>query len=386
MTFSVHLLNYLGIKGDNMYKRYHTRKVKVGKIEIGGGAPVSIQSMCNVPTSEVQAVLKQTQVLANAGCDITRCAIPDQAALKALPEILSQTPIPVVADIHFDYKLALGAIAAGIHAVRINPGNIGSADRVRKVAEAAGEAGIPIRVGANSGSLPKGLYESKLASGLSPEDAMAESLAEAALDQAALLEQFGFHDIVVSLKSSSPSATVLAGRAFAERSDLPQHIGVTEAGIPAHGIVKSAVGIGTLLMEGIGDTMRVSLTSDPIQEIRTAIAILEACGLREAEPELVSCPTCGRTKINLEAIAAEINDFINDLKAQGTKINLKKIAVMGCIVNGPGEASHADIGLAGGEGKAAVFAKGKVIATRSEREAVEFLKNEIQKNTLYYKQ
>ena len=369
-----------------MYKRYHTRKVKVGKIEIGGGAPVSIQSMCNVPTSEVQAVLKQTQVLANAGCDITRCAIPDQAALKALPEILSQTPIPVVADIHFDYKLALGAIAAGIHAVRINPGNIGSADRVRKVAEAAGEAGIPIRVGANSGSLPKGLYESKLASGLSPEDAMAESLAEAALDQAALLEQFGFHDIVVSLKSSSPSATVLAGRAFAERSDLPQHIGVTEAGIPAHGIVKSAVGIGTLLMEGIGDTMRVSLTSDPIQEIRTAIAILEACGLREAEPELVSCPTCGRTKINLEAIAAEINDFINDLKAQGTKINLKKIAVMGCIVNGPGEASHADIGLAGGEGKAAVFAKGKVIATRSEREAVEFLKNEIQKNTLYYKQ
>ena len=362
-----------------MYKRIQTRKVRVGNIEIGGGAPVSIQSMCNVPTSDVSAVLAQIQVLANAGCEITRCAIPDQAAVEALPEILAKTPIPIVADIHFDYKLALGAIAAGIHAVRINPGNIGSSDRVQKVAEAAGNAGIPIRVGANSGSLPKGLYESKLSAGLAPEDAMAQSLAEAALGQAAMLEQFGFKDIVVSLKSSSPSATVQACRAFAQRSDLPQHIGVTEAGIPAHGIIKSAVGIGTLLMEGIGDTMRVSLTSDPIQEIRTAVSILEACGLRKAEPELVSCPTCGRTKIDLEGIATEINDFIDSLKAEGKRIDLQKVAVMGCIVNGPGEASHADIGLAGGDGKAAVFAKGTVIATLPEREAVEFLKNEIRK-------
>ena len=365
-----------------MSKRVNTRKVRVGNVEIGGGAPVSIQSMCNVPTSDVRAVLSQIKILANAGCEITRCAIPDQAAIEALPEILASTPIPIVADIHFDYKLALGAIAAGIHAVRINPGNIGSSDRVQKVAEAAGEAGIPIRVGANSGSLPKGLYESKLASGLSPKDAMAQSLAEAALVQAAMLEQFGFKDIVVSLKSSSPSATVLACRAFAERSDLPQHIGITEAGIPAHGIIKSAVGIGTLLMEGIGDTMRVSLTSDPVQEIRTAVSILEACGLRQAELELVSCPTCGRTKINLEAMATEISDFIQSLKDQGKKINLSKIAVMGCIVNGPGEASHADIGLAGGDGKAAVFAKGNIIATLPEQEALEFLKKEILKKTI----
>ena len=368
-----------------MIQKILTRKVKVGNIEIGGGAPVSIQSMCNVPTSDAAAVLAQTRMLANAGCQITRCAIPDQAALDALPEILANTPIPVVADIHFDYKLALGAIAAGIHAIRINPGNIGSSDRVQKVAEAAGEAGIPIRVGANSGSLPKGLYESKLSAGLTPEDAMAEALAEAALGQAAMLEQFGFRDIVVSLKSSSPFATVLACKAFAQRSDLPQHIGVTEAGIPAHGIIKSAVGIGTLLMEGIGDTMRVSLTSDPILEIQTAISILEACGRRKAEPELVSCPTCGRTKIDLEAIATEINDFINALKAQGKKINLRKVAVMGCIVNGPGEASHADIGLAGGDGKAAIFAKGNVIATLPEREAMEFLKKEIEKNAIFSK-
>lgn len=365
-----------------MIKRIQTRKVKVGNIEIGGGTPVSIQSMCNIPTSDVTAVLAQIKVLANAGCEITRCAVPDQEAVKALPEILAVSPIPIVADIHFDYKLALGAIEAGIHAVRINPGNIGSSDRVQKVAEAAGEAGIPIRVGANSGSLPKGLYESKLNSGLAPEDAMAESLAEAALAQAAMLEQFGFRDIVVSLKSSSPFATVLACRAFAERSDLPQHIGITEAGIPAHGIIKSSVGIGTLLMEGIGDTMRVSLTSDPVQEIRTAISILEACGLRKAKPEMVSCPTCGRTKIDLEGIASEISDFIDSIKSSGRKIDLDKVAVMGCIVNGPGEASHADIGLAGGDGKAAVFARGNVIATLPEREAVAFLKDEIRKKII----
>ena len=360
-----------------MLKRYPTRQVQAGTVKIGGGAPVSIQSMCNVPTSNPDAVLKQIRELANAGCEITRCAIPDQAALDALPEILERTPIPVVADIHFDYKLALGAISAGIHAVRINPGNIGSGDRVRKVAEVAGNAGIPIRVGANSGSLPKGLYESYLQKGLSADDAMSESLVDAALGQASMLEQFGFHDIVVSLKSSSPSATVRACRAFAERSDLPQHIGVTEAGIPAHGVIKSAVGIGTLLMEGIGDTMRVSLTSDPVQEIKTALAILEACGLRTAQPEIIACPTCGRTRINLEAIASEISGFIDAIRADGKRIDLSKVAVMGCVVNGPGEASHADLGLAGGDGKAVVFAKGTVIATLPEREAVEFLKNEI---------
>jgi len=362
-----------------MTTREGTRRVLVGKVPVGGGAAVSIQSMCNVPTSDAAAVLSQIGRLASAGCQIIRCAVPDKAALDALPAILEGSRIPVVADIHFDYRLALGAIAAGVHAVRINPGNIGSAEGVRKVAEAAGAAGIPIRVGANSGSLPKGLYETKLQQGRSPADAMAESLAEAALLQAEMLERFGFRDIAVSLKSSSPFATVKACRAFSERSDLPQHIGVTEAGIPEHGIIKSAVGIGTLLMEGIGDTIRVSLTSDPVEEVRAGLRILEACGLRSAEPELVSCPTCGRTKIDLESIAREISDFLDSLKSEGKKIRLSRIAVMGCIVNGPGEASHADIGLAGGDGKAAVFRKGVVIASLPEREAVEFLKSEIRK-------
>lgn len=363
-----------------MKYKTQTRKIHVGKVAVGGDAPVSVQSMCNVSTADAEAVLAQIRRLYAAGCQITRCAIPDQAALDALPRILAETPIPIVADIHFDHRLALGAIAAGIHAVRINPGNIGSAEGVRKVAEAAGNAGIPIRVGANSGSLPKGLFERKCSEGYLPEDAMAESLAEAALEQASMLEQFGFRQIVVSLKSSSPSATVRACRLFAERSDYPQHIGVTEAGIPEYGMIKSAVGIGTLLMEGIGDTLRVSLTSDPVQEIHAGIAILEACGLRRPQLELISCPTCGRTKINLEAIAAEIGSFLEELKLSRKKINISKVAVMGCIVNGPGEASHADIGLAGGDGKAAIFRKGQVIATLPEREAVEFLKGEILKS------
>lgn len=363
-----------------MQQKYPTRQIKVGNVLIGGTAPVSIQSMCNIPVTEIHPVLEQIRKLAEAGCQITRCAVPDQAAVDALPEILAKSPIPIVADIHFDHRLALGAIAAGVHAVRINPGNIGSPDGVKKVAEAAGKAGIPIRVGANSGSLPKGLYESKISVGMPPGNAMAEALADAALEQAAMLERFGFKDIAVSLKSSSPLATVLACRAFTRRSDLPQHIGVTEAGIPEHGIIKSAVGIGTLLMEGIGNTIRVSLTSDPVLEVKTAIRILESCGLRNPEPELIACPTCGRTKINLEKIAAEICDFLDTLKAAGKKIELSKIAVMGCIVNGPGEASHADIGLAGGDGKAAIFRKGEIIAALPEPEAVEFLKQEILKH------
>ena len=360
-----------------MMKRHQTRMIRVGSVAVGGNSPVSVQSMCNVPTSDVEAVLAQIRKLYTAGCQITRCAIPDQAALDALPRILAETPIPIVADIHFDHKLALGAISAGIHAVRINPGNIGSPEGVRKVAEAAGNAGIPLRVGANSGSLPKGLYEEKCASGLSAEDAMAESLVQAALEQAAMLEQFGFRDIAVSLKSSSPFATVMACRLLAERSDYPQHIGVTEAGIPEHGMIKSAVGIGTLLMEGIGDTLRVSLTADPVQEVRAGIAILEACGLRKPQMELVSCPTCGRTKIDLEGIASEIGAFLETLKQSGKQYGISKVAVMGCIVNGPGEASHADIGLAGGDGKTAIFRKGTVIATLPEQEAVAFLKQEI---------
>ena len=241
-----------------------TRRINVGSVAIGGGAPVSLQSMTNTRTSDAPATLAQIRELAHAGCDIVRCAVPDEDALRALPEILDGTPVPVIADIHFDYRLALGAVKAGIHGIRINPGNIGSADRVRAVAEAAGEAGVPIRVGANSGSLPHGLYDSKLAAGLAPRDAMAQALAEAALGQVKLLEQYGFRQIKVSLKSSSAVSTVDACRRFAEMSDIPLHIGITEAGVPATGLIKSAVGIGALLLEGIGETMRVSLTADPV--------------------------------------------------------------------------------------------------------------------------
>ena len=359
-----------------------TRKINVGSVAIGGGAPVSLQSMTNTCTADSAATLAQIRLLASSGCDIIRCAVPDEAALRALPEILAGSPIPVIADIHFDYRLALGAIKAGIHGIRINPGNIGSPDRVRAVAEAAGEAGIPIRVGANSGSLPKGLYDSKLASGLAPRDAMAQALAEAALEQVTLLEQYGFRQIKVSLKSSSVVSTVDACRRFAEISDIPLHIGITEAGIPAYGIIKSAVGIGALLMEGIGETMRVSLTADPVEEIRAGLRILEAAGLRRAEPEIVSCPTCGRTRIDLTRLATEVYDHVERLKQSGKRINLRKIAVMGCVVNGPGEAHDADIGLAGGDGKAVLFRSGTVIATLPEQEALEQLKNEIGKHAV----
>lgn len=359
-----------------------TRKINVGPVAIGGGAPVSLQSMTNTCTADPVATLAQIRELANAGCDIVRCAVPDGAALHTLPEILAGSPIPVIADIHFDYRLALGAIKAGVHGIRINPGNIGSPDRVRAVAEAAGEAGIPIRAGANSGSLPKGLYDSKLASGLAPRDAMAQALAEAALEQVKLLERYGFRQIKVSLKSSSVVSTVDACRRFAEISDIPLHIGITEAGIPASGIIKSAVGIGALLMEGIGETMRVSLTADPVEEIRAGLLILEAAGLHRAEPEIVSCPTCGRTRINLTRLATEVYDHVEHLKRSGKRINLRKIAVMGCVVNGPGEAHDADIGLAGGDGKAVLFRSGTVIATLPEQEALEQLKNEISKHAV----
>lgn len=360
-----------------MFQPRKTRRIDVGGVAVGGGAPVSLQSMTNTNTADAAATLAQIHRTASAGCDIIRCAIPDEAAVAALPEILSGSPIPVIGDIHFDYRLALGAIRAGIHGIRINPGNIGSAERVRAVAEAAGTAGIPIRVGANSGSLPKGLLERKLSSGLDHGEAMAQALAEAALEQVKLLEQYGFTQVKVSLKSSSVTSTVAACRYFAEISDIPLHIGITEAGPPSIGIVKSAVGIGALLMEGIGETVRVSLTADPVQEILAGLAILEAAGLRKAEPEIVSCPTCGRTRIDLEGLAVQVYDFVTSLKASGKRIGLKKIAVMGCVVNGPGEASDADLGLAGGDGKAVIFKNGKVIHTLPEKDALEFLKKEI---------
>ena len=359
--------------------RKPSKQIRVGNVLIGGGAPVVIQSMTNTDTRDAAATLAQIRELASVGCEVVRVTVPDEAAVAALPEILEGSPTPVIADIHFDYRLALGAIRAGIHAVRLNPGNIGSADRVKAVAEAAGEAGIPIRVGANSGSLPKGLLEARLAAGLSREDALADALVEAALEQVRLLEQYSFTNLKVSLKASSVPVTVKAYRKFAERSDCPLHLGVTEAGTAFRGTVKSAVGIGALLLDGIGDTIRVSLSAPPVEEIRSAIAILEAAGLREAAPELVSCPTCGRTTWDLIGMAGRVERFIAEVKSSGRKIRLRKVAVMGCAVNGPGEAADADIGIAGGsrQEELLVFKYGKPFRRLPEEEAFALLKQMI---------
>ena len=359
--------------------RRTSKQIKVGPVAIGGGAPVVIQSMTNTDTGNAAATLAQIRELADAGCEIVRVTVPDETAADALPEILAGSPVPVIADIHFDYRLAIRSIEAGIHAIRLNPGNIGSAERVKAVAEAAGEAGVPIRVGANSGSLPKGLMQSKLDAGLSHDDALAESLVEAAMEQVKLLEQYSFTDLKVSLKASSVPVTVKAYRMFADRSDHPLHLGVTEAGTAFRGAIKSAVGIGSLLLDGIGDTIRVSLSAPPVEEIRAALAILEAAGLRDASPELVSCPTCGRTNWNLIAMAERVERFIAGIKSSGKNIALRKVAVMGCAVNGPGEASDADLGIAGGNraGELLVFKHGKPLQLLPEEEAFDWLKKEI---------
>ncbi len=351
--------------------RRQTRKILIGSVPVGGGAPVSVQSMCNTDTRDVETTLAQIRTLANAGCEIIRVAVPDKHAACALKDIVSGSPLPVVADIHFDHRLALEAIASGVAAVRLNPGNLSGEDAVRRVAEAAGNAGIPIRVGANAGSVQADLLTY----------GVAEALTRSALGQCAMLEKYGFSNIKVSLKSSSVQSTVEACRFFSERSDYPLHIGITEAGTPGRGIVKSSVGIGALLLAGIGDTLRVSLTADPVEEVRTGIRILESCGLRTAEPEIVSCPTCGRTEIDLIGLAEQVEDLISGIKSSGKKIRLRKIAVMGCVVNGPGEARDADIGLAGGRGKVAVFRHGEVAGTFSPEDGFAFLRDEILKHT-----
>ncbi len=357
--------------------RERSRRVNVGSVAVGGGAPVSIQSMTNVDTRDVAASLAQIRALTGAGCQIVRLAVPDLRAAEALKDIVSASPAPLVADIHFDHRLALASIKAGVHAIRINPGNIGSSEKVRELAEAAGEAGVCIRVGSNSGSLPKGLFEAKLARGLSHDAALAEALVDASLEQAKLLESYSFRAIKVSLKASSVVATVAACRRFVELSDYPLHLGVTEAGGAWRGAIKSAVGIGTLLLEGIGDTIRVSLTADPLEEVKAAIAILEAAGLRKPCPEIVSCPTCGRTEVDLIGMAARVEALVERLKASGKKIGLAKIAVMGCCVNGPGEASDADLGIAGGKGNFMLFEKGRRLATLPESEAFAELERRI---------
>ncbi len=341
-------------------------QVKAGNVLIGGGAPVSVQSMLNVPSTDIEGSVAQAKRLEEAGCQIIRAAIPDMEAVKLIPAVKQAVCIPLVADIHFNYKLALEACAAGVDKIRINPGNIGSDDRVKAVADACRQRGIPIRIGVNSGSLEKEI----LAKYGHPTP---QALCDSALYHASLLEKFDFYDIVLSMKSSTVSTMIKAYELAADRCDYPLHLGVTEAGTERMGIIKSAAGIGSLLMHGIGDTIRVSLTADPVREIYAADDILRALDLKQGGVQFVSCPTCGRTRIDLVKIANEVEE-----RLRGCEKNIK-VAVMGCVVNGPGEAREADIGIAGGDGCGLVFKKGEVIAKVDEDKLVDALMEEIEK-------
>ena len=347
-----------------MAYRDNTKVIHIGDRVIGGGNPILIQSMTNTKTEDIQATVQQIRALTEAGCEIVRCAVPTMEAAEALREIRRQITIPLVADIHFDYRLALKAIESGVDKVRINPGNIGSRERVCAVADAARERGIPIRIGVNSGSREKPLLEKY-------GGVTAEALVESALSQAAVLEEMQFTDIVISIKASDVPLCVEAYELLSQRTDYPLHIGITEAGTPYDGTVKSAVGLGILLHEGIGDTLRVSLTGDPVEEIRAGKAILKAVGLRRGGVEVVSCPTCGRTQIDLITLAEQVTEMVRDMP-----LNLK-VAVMGCVVNGPGEAREADIGIAGGIGEGLLIRHGEVIRKVPEDQLLEALREEL---------
>lgn len=349
-----------------MAERRKTRQLNVGGVLIGGDAPIAVQSMTNTHTDDAEATLAQIRKLAAAGCDIIRCAVPDMAAAEGLKTICKESPIPVIADIHFDYKLALAAIAAGVDGLRLNPGNIGSTEKVRAVVEAAKERNIPIRIGVNAGSLPKDLLEKY-------GHPTAEALVEAAWRHIHILEDRDYRNIKVSLKAHDVPLTIAAYRLLASQCDYPLHVGITEAGTVNSGIIKSAVGIGALLAEGIGDTIRVSLTGDPVNEVKVAYDILKALGLREYGPTLISCPTCGRTRINLEKLALEVERRLADITEPIT------VAVMGCVVNGPGEAREADVGLAGGIGEGLIFRKGVILRKVPENQLVDELFIEIEK-------
>lgn len=343
--------------------RKNTREIKIGNVKVGAGAPVSVQSMTNTKTSDVSATVDQIKRLEKVGCEIIRVAIPDEAAANAIREIKKQIKIPIIADIHFRHDLAIASMESGADAIRINPGNIGSRDRVLAVVEAAKKKNIPIRIGVNSGSVEKSILEKF---GHPTPAAMVES----ALTHVRLLEEMNFFDIKISVKASSVVDTISAYRLLSDKVDYPLHLGVTEAGTLLAGAIKSAIGIGTLLAEGIGDTIRVSLTSDVTNEVRAGYEILSNLGLRERMyPEVISCPTCGRLGINLETLVAKVEDHLD-----GVRVPLK-IAVMGCIVNGPGEAKEADLGVAGGDGRGVIFRKGEVVMTCAEAEIErEFLK------------
>ena len=346
--------------------RDNTKMVKIGNCVIGGGNKIAIQSMTNTRTENVKETVKQILALEEAGCDIVRCTVPTQEAADAIREIKRYIHIPLVADIHFDYKLALAAIEAGISGLRLNPGNIGGEDKVRAVVEAVKPLNIPIRIGVNAGSLPKDLLEKY-------GHPTPEALVEAAWRHIRILESMDYRNIKISLKAHDVPLTIAAYRLLASQCDYPLHVGITEAGTINSGIIKSAVGIGTLLAEGIGDTIRVSLTGDPVQEVKTGFAILKALGLREYGPTLISCPTCGRTRINLEKLALTVEKKLDGITEPIT------VAVMGCVVNGPGEAREADVGIAGGIGEGLLFRKGEILRKVKEEEIVDELFKEIDK-------
>ena len=343
-----------------------TRKVKLGNTFLGGGEPVLVQSMLNVPASDIEGSVKQAVELEKAGCQVIRFAIPDNDALSLVEPIKNAVSVPLVADIHFDYKLALGAAERGIDKIRINPGNIGAEDRVKAVADICKQKQIPIRIGVTSGSLEKEI----LAKYGSPTP---EAMVESALYHASLLEKFDFEDIVISIKSSNVNTMIQAYELAHEKCDYPLHLGVTEAGTERMGIIKSAVGIGSLLTHGIGDTIRVSLTDNPLKEVYAAFDILKAIGMKNDTPYLISCPTCGRTKIDLVGLANQVEERLRDVKKP------IKVAVMGCIVNGPGEAREADIGVAGGDGCGLIFKKGEILRKVDEDKLLDELMKEIDK-------
>ncbi len=324
-----------------------TRQIQVGGVAVGGGAPVSIQSMLNTKTTDVEGSLSQIRALAAAGCEIARLAVPDMEAAAGFGKIAAASPLPLVADIHFDYRLAIAAAEGGAAKIRINPGNIGGEDRVKAVVDCCKAHHIPIRIGVNGGSLDKALLHKY-------GHPTPEALVESAFSHIALLEKYGFYDICVSMKSSSVPLMMAAYRLFAEKSDYPLHLGVTETGTETMGVIKSAMGIGGLLCMGIGDTIRVSLTADPVKEVLAAKSILKAAGLRKEGVNLIACPTCGRTKIDLIGLAGRVEEALRDCKKPLT------VAVMGCIVNGPGEAREADVGIAGGEDCGVLFVKGEL--------------------------
>ena len=348
--------------------RDHTRTVTIGDRKIGGGKPILIQSMTNTRTEDVSATVEQILRLEKAGCEIIRCTVPTMEAAEAIGEIKKQIHIPLVADIHFDYKMAIAAIRNGADKIRINPGNIGGAGRVRAVVDAAAERNIPIRVGVNSGSLEKNLVEKY-------GGVTAEGIVESALDKVRMIEELDYHNLVISIKSSDVLMCVRAHELLADKTEYPLHVGITEAGTVQSGNIKSAIGLGLILNQGIGDTIRVSLTGDPVEEIRSAKLILRTLGLRKGGIEVVSCPTCGRTRIDLIGLAQQVERLVEDYPLD------IKVAVMGCAVNGPGEAKEADLGVAGGCGEGLLFRHGEILKKVPETELLNALKEELDKWT-----